>query len=236
MAGVDALVEATTRWYLAWQPERQPGRRRSPPGARASSAWPRRSAISAPTSAARAARSALSAWSPRGVPEALARAPRAARRSSLHAPDVIAVAEATGREPRGGRAGVLRRSATSCGSTGWRRELDALRAVTRMQRWAMQAVREDAPRRAASWPQTALRRGRRAPRRGGGRALRRLARRGRAGASPRSCARSRARASPTSPGSRWRCASCGPSSSSAGASAGARHPSRPAGATPRPAR
>ena len=74
MAGVDALVEAATRWYLAWEPEGDLERRRSPPGATASSGSPRCSASSAPTSAGARREQTAERLVGAGVPEPSSRA------------------------------------------------------------------------------------------------------------------------------------------------------------------
>ena len=113
----------------------------------------------------------------RGVPEPVAAAD-ALREDLLHAPDMIAVAEATGRS--------LEEVAQVFFAVGAELRLDWLegelvrvRAVTRMQRWALQAVREDAFQARRELAQTALVEAEGAAPGGGGRGLRRLAGRGR---------------------------------------------------------
>jgi glutamate dehydrogenase len=140
MAGIDWLVEATTRWYLS-----------HPPG----------DDLGAAVSAGREAFSRLAELMPdlrsqewraereelagalaqRGVPDELARM-HAFQAALIHAPDVIAVAEATGR--------TLEDVATAFFLIGDRlriewleREIDALPAATRLARWAVHAVRDD---------------------------------------------------------------------------------------------
>ena len=173
---------------------RPTSRRRSPPAATASSGSPPCSASSAPTSAAAAGpRRSRAARRP---PASRRRSPRAhALRPELRTrPDMVARRGRDRPRDRGRRRASSSRSAPSCGWTGWSASSTRVPASTRMQRWALQAVREDAAQRAASSPRRALRgeprrptrRGRRAlpasraaPRRGGSTAfLRSLAREG----------------------------------------------------------
>ena len=142
MGGVDSLVEETTRWYLTWEPdadieetiaagrdgfERLVGRAR------------RARLRRAPAPARRRTRSG---WSALGVPEPLARA-HALRPEQRYAPDMVWVAGATGR--------AIEEVAEVFFAVGaelrldWiETELERVPAPSRMQRWALQAVREDA--------------------------------------------------------------------------------------------
>ena len=161
----------------------------------------------------------------RGRPGAAGARPRAAARSCATRPDMVWVAGATGR-PIEEVAEVFFAVGAELRLDWIEGELERVPAPTRMQRWALQAVREDAaqvrrelagcvlaestggppPRPSRrSWPSAAPR----------------------CAASRRSCAPSRARASRTSPGSRWPCASCARSSTST---------SRPRPGRARPAR
>jgi glutamate dehydrogenase len=148
MAGVDWLVEVTTRWYLnhdvrgPLEPAIETGR-----------AGFRRLAAVIPDLVA-------DGWGEerehiaqglveRGVPEAMARA-HAYQRALVHAPDIIAAAE--GGKP--GEAGGPPRSVEEVAhgffhmgeglEIGWiERAIDGLPVGTRMQRWAMHALRDD---------------------------------------------------------------------------------------------
>ena len=142
MGGVDSLVEETTRWYLTWEPDadieetiaagRDGFERLSRP----------RSASSAPTSAGAGVSRARSGWSPSACrSRSRARtpcAPSSATRPTWcgsRAPPGRAIEEV---------ADVFFASAPSCAWTGSRPSSSASPRRSRMQRWALQAVREDA--------------------------------------------------------------------------------------------
>src|ERR671929_373657 len=146
MAGVDWLVEVTTRWYLnhdvrgPLEPAIETGR-----------AGFRRLAAVVPDLVAdgwgeereRVAQGLVE----RGVPEAMARA-HAYQRALVHAPDIIAAAE--GGEAHGPPPHSVEEVAHGffhmgeALEIGWiEREIDELPVGTRMQRWAMQALRDD---------------------------------------------------------------------------------------------
>ena len=135
MTGVDALVEATTRWYLTWEPDGdieetiaagRDGFERLGRGARRRSA-PR----SAGAAASRSAERLVGA----GVPEALARA-HALRPEQRFAPDMVSVAGATG-IPIEQVAEVFFAVGTELRLDWIEGELDRVPASTRMQRWAL---------------------------------------------------------------------------------------------------
>jgi glutamate dehydrogenase len=141
LGGVDALVEATARWYLAWAPGAAleetiaPGRdgferlERVLPGMGTEERRRRREETAARLVSG-------------GVPEELARA-HALRAELVYAPDVVAVAAAAERSVED-----VARVSFALGAElrlDWiERELARVRSSTRMQRWALQAVREDA--------------------------------------------------------------------------------------------
>lgn len=141
MAGIDGLVEATTRWYLTWEPT---------------------SAIDEAITAGRDGFERLAATLGdlgseerkrrreqaaerlvgAGVPEPLARA-HALRPEQRYAPDMVSVARATGR-PIETVAEVFFAVGAELRLDWIEGELEQIPAPTRMQRWALQAVREDA--------------------------------------------------------------------------------------------
>jgi glutamate dehydrogenase len=79
---------------------------------------------------------------PMGVPEPLARA-HAVRPDLVHAPDMVTVAGATGR-PIEEVARVFFSAGEELRLDWMQAELERIPATSRMQRWALQAVREDA--------------------------------------------------------------------------------------------
>ncbi|MBE2319626.1 NAD-glutamate dehydrogenase [Solirubrobacter sp. CPCC 204708] len=141
MGSIDSLVEATTRWYLTWEPEGE---------------------IAATIAAGRdgferlaAALGELGSEERRrrreqtverlvgaGVPEPLAQA-HALRPELRYAPDMVWVAGATG-QPIERVAEVFFDVGAELRLDWIEGELDRIPAPTRMQRWALQAVREDA--------------------------------------------------------------------------------------------
>jgi glutamate dehydrogenase len=141
MTGIDRLVEATTRWYTAWPPE-------GPLAAIVESeraGFERYLAVMpelADEEQRRREEEIVRRLGEAGVPEAMAVAH--ARRSELaHAPDVIRAAAAAGRSIEDA-ARVFAAIGAALRLDWMERELDRVRSATRMQRWALQAVREDA--------------------------------------------------------------------------------------------
>jgi glutamate dehydrogenase len=141
LAGVDALAESTARWYLTW------------PGpvsldetiAQGREGFERLAAV-LPDLGTEERRRRREEVQERlvadGVPADVASA-HALRAELVHAPDMVAVAASTGRSIEDvarvffALGGELR--------LDWvERELARVRSSTRMQRWALQAVREDA--------------------------------------------------------------------------------------------
>jgi glutamate dehydrogenase len=137
MNGVDAFVEAVARWYLAWPPE----------GSLEEAVAEGRRAFAELTTVLESFGEGGRGETVRrlveaGVPEPLARA-HALRPDLVHAPDVARVARRTGRSI----AEVARAffAVSRALRIDWlEREIQRVRSVTRMQRWALQAVREDA--------------------------------------------------------------------------------------------
>ena len=132
-----------------------------------------------------------------GVPDEMAHA-HAYLPALGYAPDVIAAAGSVGRSVEdAGMAFVLLEDRVQI---AWIEEqLDALPVSTRMQRWALQALRDDLWRARRELACKALRRRARRAGRGRRRALRRRPIPTRCGASPTWRARWRGRAAPTSP-------------------------------------
>jgi glutamate dehydrogenase len=141
LGGIDALVEATARWYLTWAP----GASFEETIAAGRDGFQRLAAIlpQLGTDDRRGRRAeTVKRLADQSVPEEVATA-HALRAELVHAPDMIAVAEATDRSIEDvarvffALGGELR--------LDWmERELARVRSATRMQRWALQAVREDA--------------------------------------------------------------------------------------------
>ena len=140
MDGVDALVEAVTRWQL----ENAAGEDMDTAIADGRAGFDRLAAVVGElgTDDWRAARAAVvERLMERGVPEGPARA-HAALPALEHAPDVTAVARATGRSVEdAGRAFALLEDAV--GLDFVEQQITGLPVATRMQRWALQAVRDD---------------------------------------------------------------------------------------------
>jgi glutamate dehydrogenase len=153
MAGVDALVDGTTRWYLSWAPE---GDLATVVAAgrdgveRLSEALP-----SLGTEERRARRQALiDRLTGIGVPAEIATSHALGTELEL-APDMVAVSAATGRD----LVDVAKVFFTVGGELrlDWlETQLAGLRATSRMQRWALLAVREDATQARRELAQTAL--------------------------------------------------------------------------------
>jgi glutamate dehydrogenase len=141
LGGIDALVESTARWYLTWAP----GADLDETITAGRDGFERLSAIlpSLGTDERRRARAeTVERLVGDGVPEEVATA-HALRAELIHAPDMVAVAGSTERTIED----VARIFFTLGGELrlDWmERELGRVRSATRMQRWALQAVREDA--------------------------------------------------------------------------------------------
>jgi glutamate dehydrogenase len=140
MDGVDALVEAVTRWQL----DNAAGEDMEAAIADGRAGFDRLAAVVGElgTDDWRAARAeVVERLMERGVPEGPARA-HAALPALEHAPDVTAVARATGRSVEdAGRAFALLEDAV--GLDFVEQQITGLPVATRMQRWALQAVRDD---------------------------------------------------------------------------------------------
>jgi glutamate dehydrogenase len=140
MSGVDGQVEAATRWFLTWEPEGDIeatidtgrdgfGRLAHVLGDLGTEERRRRRA----ETAARLVEA--------GVPEPLARG-HALRPELIHAPDMVWVAGATGR-PIEQVADVFFAVGAELRLDWLESELARVPVSSRMQRWALQAVRED---------------------------------------------------------------------------------------------
>jgi glutamate dehydrogenase len=141
MNSVDSLVETTTRWYLAWPPEGSLASiiERGREGfERFRDVLPELGDEERMRRRDETARRMVEA----GVPKDLAR-DHALRAELSHAPDVIRAAETTGRSIDD-TARVFSAIGRALRVDWMERELDRVRSSTRMQRWALQAVREDA--------------------------------------------------------------------------------------------
>jgi glutamate dehydrogenase len=141
MTGIDRLVEAITRWYTAWPPD-------GPLEAIVDSeraGFERYVAILPELlddDQRRVEAEIVRRLAEAGVPEAIAAA-HARRGELIHAPDVIRAAAVTGRSIEDA-ARVFAGMGAALRLDWMERELDRVRSTTRMQRWALQAVREDA--------------------------------------------------------------------------------------------
>jgi glutamate dehydrogenase len=141
MGAVDALVEATTRWYLTWEPEGDI----EETIAAGRDGFARLAAVIGEMGSderrrrrEQTAERLLAA----GVPVPAARA-HAVRSELRYAPDMVWVAGATGRAIEE-VAEVFFAVGAELRLDWMEGELERVPAPTRMQRWALQAVREDA--------------------------------------------------------------------------------------------
>jgi glutamate dehydrogenase len=141
MAGVDAVVESATRWYLSWAPE---GELATVVRAGRAGVEQLTEALPGMGSDERRARrdEIVGRLVSSGVPDDVARA-HALRAELSHAPDMVAVAASTERELVD-VAKVFFAVGAELRLDWLETELDRVRAASRMQRWALQAVREDA--------------------------------------------------------------------------------------------
>jgi glutamate dehydrogenase len=141
MTGVDGLVEATTRWYLTWAPDGDI----EATIAAGRDGFERLAAVLGDLGSderRRRREQACERLVSAGVPEALARA-HALRPELRYAPDMVWVAGATG-QPIEHVAEVFFAVGAELRLDWIEGELERIPAPTRMQRWALQAVREDA--------------------------------------------------------------------------------------------
>src|SRR4051812_5881536 len=141
MSGMDAQVEATTRWFLTWEPEGDIAETI----AAGRAGFARLGAVLAElgTVERRARREqAVARLAEQGVPAELAQA-HALRPELVHAPDMVWVAAATGR-PIEEVARVFFAVGAELRLDWLETELARVPVASRMQRWALQAVREDA--------------------------------------------------------------------------------------------
>ncbi len=141
MNGVDALVENVARWYLAWAPGA--ALEETIDAGRAGFDRLADVLLELGSEERRRARDeVVERLTGAGVPEDLARA-HALRGELVHAPDMVAAAAATGRSIE-----TVARVFFAVGDElrlDWmERELARVRSSSRMQRWALMAVREDA--------------------------------------------------------------------------------------------
>ena len=153
MEGVDALMEATARWYL----ENADGADLATSIARGREGFDRLAAVLSellPDPRREAHEAEAAQLVEHGVPKELARS-HAYLSSLAYAPDVIAAAQAVERPVEDvGRAFALIADRLQI---GWLEEqLDELPATTRMQRWALQALRDDLWRARRELAQRAL--------------------------------------------------------------------------------
>ncbi len=141
LGGIDALVEAVARWYLVWAP----GAGLEATIAAGREGFQRLEAVlpSLGTDERRRAREETAArLTGEGVPEAVATA-HALRAELAHAPDMVAVAAATERTVED-VARLFFVLGAELRLDWMERELARVRSATRMQRWAVQAQRDDA--------------------------------------------------------------------------------------------
>jgi glutamate dehydrogenase len=141
LGGVDALVEATARWYLTYAP----GAPFEETVAAGRDGFLRLAAVLGDlgTEDRRRRRDeAVERLTGDGVPPEIARE-HALRAELVHAPDVVVAAAATGRSIED-VARVFFAVGAELKLDWIEHELARVRSATRMQRWALQAVREDA--------------------------------------------------------------------------------------------
>jgi glutamate dehydrogenase len=141
LGGVDSLVESTARWYLTWAP----GADLEETITTGREGFDRLAAVlsSLGTEERRRARSeTVDRLVSDGVPSEVAVA-HALRAELVHAPDMVAAARSTERTIED-VARVFFALGVELRLDWMERELARVRSATRMQRWALQAVREDA--------------------------------------------------------------------------------------------
>ena len=204
LGGIDALVEATARWYLTWAS----GAPFEETIAGGSDGFGRLNAILPQLGTEERKRSreeTVERLTREGVPEEVARA-HALRAELVHGPDIVAVAASTDRSVED-VARVFFAIGAELKLDWMERELARVRSATRMQRWALQAVRDDAFKARRELAESRAAREARAPSRSSPSRASSTTTPARPPGSTTSSARSPARASPTSPASRSRCAS-----------------------------
>ena len=142
MGGVDALVEATTRWYLTWEPEADI----EETIAAGRDGFERLAAVLGELGSderKRRREQTVRAARRRRASRSRSRAPTRCAPSSATRPTWCgSPAPPAARSRRSPRSSSP--SAPSCAWTGSEASSSAIPAPTRMQRWALQAVREDA--------------------------------------------------------------------------------------------
>ena len=141
LGGIDALVEATARWYLMWAQD-APFEETIAAGR---DGFQRLAAILPQLGTEERKRGrdeTARRLTEQGVPADVAEA-HALRAELVHAPDIVAVAAATERSVED-VARVFFAIGAELKLDWMERELARVRSATRMQRWALQAVREDA--------------------------------------------------------------------------------------------
>ena len=141
MGGVDRLVEEVTRWYLTWEPEADI----EETIAAGRDGFERLAAVLGDLGSEERRRrrdQTAERLVGLGVPEPLARA-HAVRPEQRYAPDMVWVAGSTGR-PIEEVAEVFFEVGAELRLDWMETELERVPATTKMQRWALQAVREDA--------------------------------------------------------------------------------------------
>ena len=165
MAGVDRLVEAVARWYLAHRPGADLGGR-SPPAEGFERLRRRARPRSATTPGASAARRGRRAAHRARACRRTSRAPTRSRRELAQAADMIATAARHRAPGRGGHARAFYVLGAAAADRLAARRARRARGTTRTQRWALHAVRDDAWARWSELVRRALRsRGARRPRR-----------------------------------------------------------------------
>ena len=154
LGGIDALVEATARWYLMWAPD-APFEATIAAGR---DGFDRLAAVlpSLGTEERRRRREeTIVRLTGAGVPDEVAHA-HALRAELVHGPDIVVAAAATDRSIED-VAGVFFAIGAELHLDAVERELARVRAPTRMQRWALQAVRDDAYKARRDLAEVALR-------------------------------------------------------------------------------
>ena len=154
LGGVDALVEATARWYLMYAP----GAPFEETVAAGRDGFVRLEAVLGDLGTEERRRrrdETIERLTGEGVPPSIARA-HALRAELVHAPDVVTAATATGRSIED-VARVFFAIGAELKLDWMERELERVRSSTRMQRWALQAVREDAFKARRDLAEAALR-------------------------------------------------------------------------------
>jgi glutamate dehydrogenase len=141
MSGIDTLVEAVTRWYLTWEPEGDIAATIAA-GRDGFERLAARLGELGSEDRRRRREQTVERLTGAGAPEPLARA-HALRPELRYAPDMVSVAVATER-PIEEVAEVFFAVGAELRLDWIEGELERIPAPTRMQRWALQAVREDA--------------------------------------------------------------------------------------------